>query len=336
MKLKIIAIIIAAWLLVQIIPKPQMAETNPFLKTGETLIVAHGGGQFEFPDNTLEAFYNSYAVDPNVIMEMDVNLTKDGVVILSHDRTLDRKSNLQNATVSEIFYSDLVADEVDFGFENIIVPRDNGFNVTGELIRYTNYLGQTVTPLDVRYPEGVVARHPEKFLVTTLEDMLIAFPNSRFSIEIKQQGELGLEAFRNVVALLEEYDALDRSVLVSFHVEVVEAFKDYQQIRREVHGDDLYYAPQNNGVALFYFLSRAGLSLFHFERPVLLAIPTSFSVFDLTQRTFMRAAAAHGLAIHYWTINDEDLMRELIAKGADGIMTDRPTLLRQILDEKED
>jgi glycerophosphoryl diester phosphodiesterase len=50
----------------------------------------------------------------------------------------------------------------------------------------------------------------------------------------------------------------------------------------------------------------------------------------------MRAAKAHGLAIHYWTINDEDVMRELIEKGADGIMTDRPTLLRQILDEKED
>ena len=336
MKLKIITIIVAVWLLLQIIPKPQMVESNPFLKTNETMVVAHGGGQFEFPDNTLEAFYNAYSVDPNVIMEMDVNLTRDGVVILSHDRTLDRKTNLQNATVSEIFYSDLVADEVNFGFENSIEPPDNGFNVSGELIRYTNYLGEHVTPLDVNYPEGIEARHPEKFLVTTLEDILIAFPNSRFSIEIKQQGDLGFEALINVIALLETYDALDRSVLVSFHVEIVDAFKEQQTIRREVHGDDLYYAPQNNGVALFYFLSRAGLSLFHFERPALLAIPTSFSVFNLTQRTFMNAARNHGLAIHYWTINDEDEMRELIAKGADGIMTDRPTLLRQLLDEKED
>ncbi len=331
MKLKILAVIIAVWLLLQIIPKPQVVPNNPFLKSDQTMIVAHGGGQFEFPDNTLEAFYNAYAVDPNVVMEMDVNITKDGVVILSHDRTLDRKTNLQNALISEINYTDLVSEEVNFGFENIIIPPDNGFNVSGELIRYTNYLNQHVTPLDVAYPEGISARHPEKFLVTTLEDMLVAFPNSLMSIEIKQQGDLGLSALDAVVELLDQYDAFGRVVLVSFHIEVVDAFKTLQR-EKEI----FYYAPQNNGVALFYFLSRAGLSLFHFENPALLAIPTSFSVFDLTQRTFMKAALNHGLALHYWTINDEDVMRELIAKGADGIMTDRPTLLRQILDEKED
>ncbi len=331
MKLKILAIVITVWLLVQIIPKPQMVENNPFLKSNETMIVAHGGGQFEFPDNTLEAYYNAFSVDPKVVLEMDVNLTKDGIVILSHDRTLDRKSNLQNALVSEINYTDLVNDEVDFGFENIIVPSANGYNVSGELIRYTNYLGQTVTPLDVSYPPGISARHPEKFLVTSLEDILIAFPESLMSIEIKQQGDLGLSALEAVIVLLEAYDALDRAVLVSFHIEVVEAFKTLQEEK-----DVFYYAPQNNGVGVFYFLSRAGLSLFSFERPALLAIPMTFSVFDLTQSTFMRAAKAHGLAIHYWTINDEDVMRELIEKGADGIMTDRPSLLRQILDEKED
>lgn len=331
MKIKILMSLIALWLIIQIIPKPQVVSNNPFLKSGETMIVAHGGGQFEFPDNTLEAFYNSYAVDPNVVMEMDVNITKDGVVILSHDRTLDRKTNLQNAVISDINYSDLVRENVNFGFENIIVPADNGFNVSGELIPYTNFQGKTVTPLDVQYPPGVSARHPEKFLVTTLEEMLIAFPNNLMSIEIKQQAELGLEALTAVVELLEQYDAFERVVLVSFHVEIVDAFKALQE-----ENDTLYYAPQNNGVALFYFLSRAGLSLFHFENPALLAIPTRFSVFDLTQRTFMRAARSHGLALHYWTINDEDVMRELIAKGADGIMTDRPTLLRQILDEKED
>jgi glycerophosphoryl diester phosphodiesterase len=41
----------------------------------------------------------------------------------------------------------------------------------------------------------------------------------------------------------------------------------------------------------------------------------------------------HNIAVHYWTINDEETMRTLIEKGVDGIMTDRPTLLNSILSE---
>lgn len=37
--------------------------------------------------------------------------------------------------------------------------------------------------------------------------------------------------------------------------------------------------------------------------------------------------------LHYWTINDPDDMRRLIENGADGIITDRPDLLIEILNQ---
>ena len=37
------------------------------------------------------------------------------------------------------------------------------------------------------------------------------------------------------------------------------------------------------------------------------------------------------MSIYYWTINDENQMRELIEKGVDGIMTDYPDVLRRVL-----
>ncbi len=47
---------------------------NPLLKTGDLpVLIAHGGGNKEFPDNTLEAFYNAYSIDSNVMMETDVS-----------------------------------------------------------------------------------------------------------------------------------------------------------------------------------------------------------------------------------------------------------------------
>ena len=39
------------------------------------------------------------------------------------------------------------------------------------------------------------------------------------------------------------------------------------------------------------------------------------------------------MAVHYWTINDEDIMRELIELGCDGIITDYPETLIELLKE---
>jgi glycerophosphoryl diester phosphodiesterase len=47
----------------------------------------------------------------------------------------------------------------------------------------------------------------------------------------------------------------------------------------------------------------------------------------------MTDAHANNLAVHVWTVNDADDMGRLLHWGADGIMTDRPTLLGQVLAE---
>ena len=45
---------------------------------------------------------------------------------------------------------------------------------------------------------------------------------------------------------------------------------------------------------------------------------------------FVRAAHRSGLAVHVWTINDGATMDRLLDLGVDGIMTDRPRLLRDV------
>lgn len=52
-----------------------------------------------------------------------------------------------------------------------------------------------------------------------------------------------------------------------------------------------------------------------------------------TERT-VRLAHAMGKQVHVWTVDDEPVMRGLLAMGVDGIMTDRPTLLRQVLEDE--
>lgn len=331
MRFKILALIAATFLLIVIIPKPQVREENPFRSEGEPLIIAHRGGKDEFPEATLEAYYHSLSVNPNVMLEIDVVLTEDNVPILSHDLTLDRNTDLQNTRVEDVTYDFLLENEINFAYDNPLDQPD-GFNVTGELVPYTNLQGDTVTPLDVAYPAGIEPRHPEKFLVTSLEDIFEHFPNQLMSIEIKDVGERGLLATTLVVEMMDEYDMFDYVLMSSFHRDIVDQFIEYQ----DTDYPSLMYAPQEDGVRLFYIMTRAYMSLFYPDKPAALAIPTASGNLDLTTRLLINNAHRHNMALTYWTINDEETMRFLIERGADGLITDRPTLMQSILDETTD
>ena len=208
--LKITAAIIAAILLVYtllaLLPRPvNYSGENVLMKDGDTpILVVHGGGNGEFPDNTLEAFYNAYDADKNVMMEIDVSITKDGVVILSHDTSIDRCSN-STGLISELNYSELIANEVDFGYENEMA---DGVRV-GEPKHYVGEDGTEKYPTDVPYPDSVSPRHESVFLATTLEELILAFPDNRISVEIKQEGALGKKCLYAVLDLIGKHDAFE-------------------------------------------------------------------------------------------------------------------------------
>ena len=152
----VVLLLLLVWLVLFLLPKPQnFALDNPMMKEDADslpILIAHGGGNREFPDNTLEAFYNAYSVDPRAMMETDVSITKDGVVILSHDVRLDRKTNV-TGEIADWNYTELIAQKVDFGYTN---KTKSQMRVDGsELVKFTTDDGKTVTPLDVTYPEGV-------------------------------------------------------------------------------------------------------------------------------------------------------------------------------------
>ena len=326
----VVAITLAALMLLHIIlmliPRPRnYAEKNGMMKDGEMpILIAHGGGNREFPDNTLEAFYNAYSVDNRVMMETDVSITKDGVVILSHDTTIDRKTN-ETGNIIDWNYTDLIAKEVNFGYTN---PTEDG-KLAGERKLFTTDEGKTVTPLDVDYPDGVEPRHNEVFLATTLEELLIAFPENRINVEIKQSGDTGLKAAEAVLELLEKHNAFDRVVLASFHSEVYDSFKILQ---RDGHvPKNFMYSPATAGVVKYYILHVTNLDIFFTDGICVFQIPTKQMGINLATKALVDNAHRHNVAVHYWTINDPEEMKHLIGIGADGIMTDYPHRLKEVM-----
>lgn len=329
-KLKVAAIIVLVVTLLYTVcaflPRAESYKgENPLRTDGLPMLIAHGGGNGEFPDNTLEAFYNAYSVDKGVMMETDVSMTKDGVVILSHDTTIDRKTNRTGA-IADWSYTDLIAEEVDFGYHNTGAAE-------GELIRFKNEHGEHVTPLDVKYPEGVTPRHNEVFLATTLEELIKAFPKNNINVEIKQKGELGLACLARTLEIIRELDAFDRVSLASFHDEIYA-----ELLRLDAQGevpDGFMYSPNTGGVVKFFLLHLTGLDAFFFDGVAVLQVPTDKYGLRLDTLELVNRAHMHNIAVEYWTINDVDDMRHLIEIGADGIMTDYPHRLKEVLREYE-
>ena len=327
------AILLTALLLYTVIVVLPRGENykgdNPMMKEGDIpILIAHGGGNREFPDNTLEAFYNAYSVDKRVMMETDVSITKDGVVILSHDTTLDRKTNV-TGNISDWNYADLISERVDFGYTN---PTENQ-KLSGERVKFHTDDGREVTPLDVEYPEGVSARDSEVFLATTLEELIIAFPENRINVEIKQEGELGRAALGEIINILDRHDAYDRVVLASFHPEMYEEFKKLQREGEVPEG--FMYSPATSGVIEYYLLLTLGLDVFFNDGMCVFQLPTDEYGINLAKAGIVSGAHRHNLAVHYWTIDDKETMHNLIEIGADGIMTNYPHRLAEAYAEYE-
>ncbi len=76
------------------------------------------------------------------------------------------------------------------------------------------------------------------------------------------------------------------------------------------------------------------LPAFYCRYSHVLEIPLSGSGINLKKRSLIEAAHRKGMEVYYWTIDDVPTMRKLIELGADGLFTNRPDLLKQVIQDQ--
>jgi len=294
-------------------PKPQFERVNPFLAVdGKTLVMAHAGGKGVYPDNTMKAY--QYAFDLGVdVLEMDLQMTLDGILVLSHGENVTgntrQHSNCETFIWKETYQ--YLYDNCNFAYT---YQESDG-----------SYLYRDFTQARVI---------TEKVYVPTLEEVFLTFgKNTLYNIEIKADGD----APRNEVAnqlyeLITTYDLID-------HVLVATAFDDISEHLLTNYSD--LYISTSLGAARTWIIGMYTMTSITLGRPLYAAIqvPTSYGfpvieTLQLDTRYLIRATQRHQMAMHYWTVNDEATMRLLIERGADGIITDFPELLMSILEEE--
>ena len=88
-----------------------------------------------------------------------------------------------------------------------------------------------------------------------------------------------------------------------------------------------------NALTAFVLAVRSGRKPVLDERFSVLDMPLEYLGVRLIDAELIRAARASGRWLNVWTVDDEAEMRSLVGQGIGGIMTDRPDLLRRVLDE---
>jgi glycerophosphoryl diester phosphodiesterase len=63
-------------------------------------------------------------------------------------------------------------------------------------------------------------------------------------------------------------------------------------------------------------------------------VPATFHDLVVVDEEFVEAAHSAGLAVHVWTINDRDEMEQLCDIGVDGIISDEPSVLVEVLNTR--
>lgn len=153
--------------------------------------------------------------------------------------------------------------------------------------------------------------------IPLLEDLLTTWPDLRINIDPKHDAAVG-----PLIDLLRRMKVLERVCIGSF--------SDARIARvRAAFGDAVCTSMGPKEVTRFW-LSKFRLPSGRFGANCI-QIPVKQGPFRLVDAASILAAHRRGLKVHVWTIDEEAEMRRLVALGVDGIMTDRPSVLRNVL-----
>jgi glycerophosphoryl diester phosphodiesterase len=291
-------------------------------------IEAHRGGRALFPENTLVSFANALSMGVSTL-ELDVGVTRDGVIVVSHERGLN--PDLARGTDGKY------VAEPGTPFVQLSLAEVKQYDV-GQLRPGSTYAAQ--------FPEQHAVPGTK---IPTLKELIDLVRRSgdrevRLNIETKidpNQPEESPPPERFVTLLLDLLRAEkfeDRVMVQSFD------WRTLQLVQKLAPEVPTVYLTLQTGRDPTVFRDRAsdwtaGFNPAEHERSIPRTIRAAGGAIwspylrDLTPELVSESHAL-GLKVVVWTANQPSDMVRLIEMGVDGIISDRPDLLRKTAGEK--
>lgn len=263
---------------------------------------AHQGGAIEGPSSTLYAISEAIAHGADAI-ELDVHATADRRLVVCHDPTLERTTNAAGEIVSRSLKE--------------LKDLDNAYwFIPGEDVRHDRDAAD--------YPLRGLAPADHRYGIATLDEVLETTPDTLLNLDIKKTAP-EVPGYEQLLAdLIRESGRVDDVIVASFIDGATDRLKEY--------APEIATSAGTATVGEFYRAVHAGedppeMLLRH----VALQVPARYEDVVVVDEAFVEAAHSAGLAVHPWTINDREEMERLCDIGVDGIISDVPTLLAEVL-----
>ncbi|HKJ37838.1 MAG TPA: glycerophosphodiester phosphodiesterase [Anaerolineales bacterium] len=162
--------------------------------------------------------------------------------------------------------------------------------------------------------------------VPALAELFEKFPQMRYVIEIKLTENPMDGPFCD---LIRQYNMQDKVLVASFHDEAMQNFRETCP--------EIATSASRGEVTKFVLLGKVFLS--GLVAPEYESIQPPFDPEDsmnipIMTKRFIRESHAKNIAVEPWTVDDPELMKQYIDWGVDGIITDRPDLMMEILNQK--
>ncbi len=153
-------------------------------------------------------------------------------------------------------------------------------------------------------------------VLLTLEDALKKFPKIHFNIDLKVK-----EVIQDSIKVIADLNAFDRICFASFRSSHTEKVLQ--------HNKNAIISMGMKDVALFKFFNFCNKNI------KIVQIPLKWKGITVLTRNLIQKANKSNLLVHVWTINDRKTINTLIDIGVNGIITDEPELLMEIMKERD-
>ena len=161
--------------------------------------------------------------------------------------------------------------------------------------------------------------------VPTLEESLNTFPGARFNLEIKADGDVAIAATADVISRLER---------AAFTLLTAAGGDAMRRLRRHLADRNLRVALGASTEDVLAVIRSAADGSPPATPAMALQIPLEFADRPLVSTALVAHAHAHGIQVHVWTINDAAEMNALLDLGVDGIVTDHPERLADLIERR--
>lgn len=300
---------------------------------------AHRGGRDVRPENTLYSY--AYAIELGATsIECDMQLTKDGQIVMSHnpilnsDITRDENGNYIENNKYDIRL--MTVDELKKFDVGVMDPN------CGE---YYDLHGKTQFTYDAKIPTleelmQLIQSYGDKNIVLNIETKSYPDPASA-GYKNNADPKKFVEVFNNIV---KKYDMEDRVVLQSFDWQTLIEMK---KLNPNISTSALWQKQPSWGrdsESLRRYEKKkspwlGGLDIKDYQgNPVKAAHAIGADIISpyYTEISKQDVDEAHslGMKVVPWTVNNEKDMNMLLDMGVDGIISDKPWLLKQVLEKR--